>query len=170
MTGLVVAILGVSRTYEDIQGTSLWRDAAAQVKSWIRQRLSRRAGETIAVTASDSVRLVDTVTVEVKGIAPPPSEDAPVSEWIGWLQRRVERIDADVDRVKAFARQEDAALEVRLRGLIDDVGVRLDEVDEIASTAHLVTVGPDGVGLRRTAVGLAVTAIGVILTSAGLPW
>lgn len=169
VVGLVIAILGVAKTYRETEGSSLAGGIVLSAQKWFERVVLRKKEDKPAVELAPD-NLVITSSVEAKLRTEAPSDDAPQQEWIAYLNRRTEQLDRQVEEARKHAEAVAASAEKRVKQQLSRLEDRVQKVDSVARAAHHASIGPDGAGLRETAVGLAITAFGVALTLAGLPW
>lgn len=160
--GLLIAIRGVLATYRTIVGEPMAERAGGQFTRWFRRRILRRPPDTIVGSASATF---GPLTMSGYGIVRPgdPGPDAPLDDQLVYLRASVSSAFDTIISTHQWMVEADRVVENRVTARVDQTEERLTalrgEVDKVKDGAF----GPDGAGLRETAVGLGVTLVGALL-------
>ena len=175
VVGLVIAMWGVSQTYEQAMGSSMSKDLWRRLRQWAR-RLLRRPEPATAKTVPVQAVAIGTATLRASArvSASDPGRYAPSWKQVQYLRRSVEILFEQDDEDRRYAEHERRELATGLRQRQDDLEARQEadirELENRAEQTRDALWGTNGKGLQNAVVGLAITAAGVALTSAALPW
>lgn len=158
VAGLLGTILGVTKLARDLFPN--WLHPVRRVWEWARVKLLRRTPRPQTIQGSGSVIVVTAGSGWFTATPPRPSDDAPLAEWIVFMDRMFSEHQRQIQSV----RKDQAVVNNQFRSADrDEAAVRQEGDRQIANQTKAWLGGRNGDALAVTWWGLVVTLVGTVL-------